>query len=69
MELLMPRTTVNQVASQIETHEQVCGERWKNAYERFDRIEALMEAHSQRLWWIAGIIISLLLPIAYSSLF
>ena len=45
----MPRTTVNQVASQIETHEQVCGERWKNAYERFDRIEALMEANSQKI--------------------
>ena len=69
MELLMSRSTVKEVANQLETHEKVCSERWTHAYERFDRLESMISVNSQRLWWIAGVIISLLLPIVYKSLF
>ena len=51
----MPRATVSEIANQIDTHEKVCGERWKNAYARFDRIEEMIKTNNMRLWWIAGI--------------
>ena len=55
------RTTVNSVANALNTHEQVCAERCKHAYQRFDRIEELVKTNSTRLWWFAGIVISLLM--------
>lgn len=61
------RTTVNSVANALDTHEQVCAERWKHAYERFDRIEDLVKTNSTRLWWFAGIVISLLVSLVLKT--
>ena len=38
----MPKTTVTQVKSQIDTHEAVCAERWKETILRIKRIEHIM---------------------------
>ncbi len=57
------RTTVNEVANALDTHEQVCAERWKHAYRRFDNIEELVKSNNTRLWWFAGIVISLLMSL------
>jgi|TARA_B100001248_G_scaffold155063_1_gene116684 hypothetical protein len=65
----VPRATVSEIANQIDTHEKVCGERWKNAYARFDRIEEMIKTNNMRLWWIAGIIISLLVSLVIRSMF
>jgi hypothetical protein len=61
------RTTVNSVANALNTHEQVCAERWKHAYQRFDRIEELVKTNSTRLWWFAGIVISLLMSLVIKT--
>tara|TARA_X000001388_G_C2226629_1_gene121387 strand:- start:1609 stop:1752 length:144 start_codon:yes stop_codon:yes gene_type:complete len=45
----------------------VCAERWKHAYERFDRIEDLVKTNSTRLWWFAGIVISLLVSLVLKT--
>ena len=61
------RTTVNSVANALNTHEQVSAERWKHAYQRFDRIEELVKTNSTRLWWFAGIVISLLMSLVIKT--
>ena len=38
----MPRPSVTEVKSQIDTHEAVCAERWKETILRIKRIEAIM---------------------------
>ena len=43
----------------------VCAERWSNANDRFDRLEELISQNTVRLWWIAGIIISLLASLVF----
>jgi len=54
------RTTVNSVASELRNHEEICGLRWEQCYEKFDRLEAMIISNNQRLWWIAGVVITLL---------
>tara|TARA_R100000734_G_C3312926_1_gene104108 strand:+ start:389 stop:589 length:201 start_codon:yes stop_codon:yes gene_type:complete len=61
----MARATVKEVAAQIDQHEAVCAERWSNANDRFDRLEELISQNTVRLWWIAGIIISLLASLVF----
>lgn len=38
----MPRPSVTEVKSQIDTHEAVCAERWKETILRIKRIEHIM---------------------------
>mgnify|MGYP003302975708 CR=1 FL=1 len=38
----MPRPSVTEVKSQIDTHEAVCSERWKETILRIKRIEHIM---------------------------
>jgi len=38
----MPRPSVTEVKSQIDTHEAVCSERWRETIVRIKRIEAIM---------------------------
>ena len=38
----MPKLTVTKVKSQIDTHEAVCAERWKETILRIKRIEHIM---------------------------
>tara|TARA_R110000796_G_scaffold49043_1_gene117406 strand:+ start:316 stop:483 length:168 start_codon:yes stop_codon:yes gene_type:complete len=38
----MAKPTASQVKSQIDTHEAVCAERWKETIVRIKRIEAVM---------------------------
>ena len=38
----MPRPSVTDVKSQIDTHEAVCAERWKETILRIKRIEHIM---------------------------
>ena len=38
----MPRPSVTEVKSQIDTHEAVCSERWRETILRIKRIEAIM---------------------------
>ena len=38
----MPRPSVTEVKAQIDTHEAVCAERWKETILRIKRIEAIM---------------------------
>ncbi len=38
----MPRPSVTEVKSQIDTHEAVCSERWRETSVRIKRIEAIM---------------------------
>ena len=38
----MPKLTITKVKSQIDTHEAVCAERWKETILRIKRIEAIM---------------------------
>lgn len=38
----MPRPSVTEVKSQIDTHEAVCAERWKETILRIKRIETIM---------------------------
>ena len=38
----MPKPSVIEVKSQIDTHEAVCAERWKETILRIKRIEAIM---------------------------
>tara|TARA_Y100000114_G_scaffold115177_1_gene109273 strand:- start:1979 stop:2170 length:192 start_codon:yes stop_codon:yes gene_type:complete len=38
----MPKPSVTEVKSQIDTHEAVCAERWKETILRIKRIEAIM---------------------------
>ena len=38
----MPSPSVTEVESQIDTHEAVCAERWKETILRIKRIEAIM---------------------------
>jgi len=38
----MSRPTVQSVQNQIDTHEAVCAERWKETIERIKRIEMIM---------------------------
>jgi hypothetical protein len=38
----MPKISVTEVKSQIDTHEAVCAERWKETILRIKRIEAIM---------------------------
>ncbi len=52
----MPKPTVTSVQAQVDTHEAVCAERWKETILRIKRIEHIMIA-------TAGTIIVLLLGI------
>ena len=38
----MPRLTVQEVKAQVDTHEAVCAERWKETILRIKRIEHIM---------------------------
>jgi len=38
----MPKLTITEVKSQIDTHEAVCAERWKETILRIKRIEHIM---------------------------
>jgi phosphatidylserine decarboxylase len=38
----MTKTTVTSVKNQIDTHEAVCAERWKETIERIRRIEMII---------------------------
>ena len=38
----MPRPTVTSVQAQVDTHEAVCSERWKETILRIKRIEHIM---------------------------
>jgi len=38
----MPRPSIEKVKSQIDTHEAVCAERWKETILRIKRIEHIM---------------------------
>lgn len=38
----MPKLSVTEVKSQIDTHEAVCAERWKETILRIKRIETIM---------------------------
>lgn len=38
----MPRPSVTEVKAQIDTHEAVCAERWKETILRIKRIETIM---------------------------
>ena len=38
----MPRPSVTEVKSQIDTHEAICSERWRETILRIKRIEAIM---------------------------
>ncbi len=38
----MPKLSTNQVKAQIDTHEAVCAERWKETILRIKRIEHIM---------------------------
>ena len=38
----MPRLSIEKVKSQIDTHEAVCAERWKETILRIKRIEHIM---------------------------
>jgi hypothetical protein len=61
------RTTVNSVANALDTHEQVCQQRWQENYRRLDSIESMILTNNQRLWWFAGIILTLLLSLVIKS--
>ena len=52
----MTKPTVMDVKSQIDTHEAVCAERWKETIERIKRVEMIMIG-------TAGAIIMLLVSI------
>lgn len=52
----MPKLTITSVQAQVNTHEAVCAERWKETILRIKRIEHIMIA-------TAGTIIVLLLGI------
>ena len=38
----MSKVTVQEVQSQIDTHEAVCAERWKETIERIKRLELIL---------------------------
>ena len=38
----MPKPTVQSVQAQINVHEQVCAERWKETIERIKRLELIL---------------------------
>ena len=38
----MPKLTIQEVKAQVDTHEAVCAERWKETILRIKRIEHLM---------------------------
>ena len=61
------RTTVNSVANALDTHEQVCQQRWQENYRRLDSIESMISTNNQRLWWFAGIILTLLMSLVIKS--
>jgi hypothetical protein len=61
------RTTVNSVANALDTHEQVCQQRWQENYRRLDSIESMILTNNQRLWWFAGIILTLLMSLVIKS--
>ena len=61
------RTTVNSVANALDTHEQVCQQRWQEKYRRLDSIESMILTNNQRLWWFAGIILTLLMSLVIKS--
>ena len=43
----MPRLSVTEVKAQIDTHEAVCSERWKETILRIKRIEHIIEARRE----------------------
>ena len=61
------RTTVNSVANALDTHEQVCQQRWQENYRRLDSIESMILTNNQRLWWFAGFILTLLMSLVIKS--
>ena len=61
------RTTVNSVANALDTHEQVCQHRWQENYRRLDSIDSMILTNNQRLWWFAGIILTLLMSLVIKS--
>jgi hypothetical protein len=61
------RTTVNSVANALDTHEAVCQQRWQENYRRLDSIESMISTNNQRLWWFAGIILTLLMSLVIKS--
>jgi len=61
------RTTVNSVANALDTHEQVCQQRWQENYRRLDSIESMILTNNQRLWWFAGIILTLLMSLVIKT--
>lgn len=63
------RTTINQVSNALSNHEEICGLRWEQCYEKFDRLEAMIMSNNQRLWWIAGVVITLLSSLVVRSFF
>jgi hypothetical protein len=61
------RTTVNSVANALDTHEQVCQQRWQENYRRLDSIESMILTNNQRLWWFAGIVLTLLMSLVIKT--
>tara|TARA_B100001057_G_scaffold452231_1_gene495954 strand:+ start:546 stop:707 length:162 start_codon:yes stop_codon:yes gene_type:complete len=53
----------------LSNHEEICGLRWEQCYEKFDRLEAMIVSNNQRLWWIAGVVITLLSSLVVRSFF
>jgi hypothetical protein len=56
----MPKPTVQQVKTQIDTHEAICAERWQETINRIKRLEMVIVG-------TAGTIIILLLNIVIGS--
>ena len=61
------RTTVNSVANALDTNEQVCQQRWQENYRRLDSIESMILTNNQRLWWFAGIVLTLLMSLVIKT--
>ena len=56
----MPKTTVTEVKTQIDTHEAICAERWQETINRIKRLEMIIIGSG-------GAIIMLLINIAFGG--
>ena len=56
----MPKPTVTEVKSQIDTHEAICAERWQETINRIKRLEMIIIGSG-------GAIIMLLINIAFGG--
>ena len=53
----MTKPTVTKVASKLETHEAVCAERWKTAFNKFEDVETQINRIETIMIGVAGALI------------